>query len=86
MHTPSGETQAIEKEVVRIICAATRISPSQLLKIRDLTELGVEILDVVNIILRLEKTYQLTIPDEVPVYTLDDFVQYIYSHQTVAAH
>lgn len=77
--------QAIEKKVVTVISKVTRLHPDKLTKVRDLTALGLSILDVVDVILKLEKTYSLTIPDEVPVYTLDDFVNFIYQKQTVAA-
>ncbi|WP_276497220.1 acyl carrier protein [Pontibacter litorisediminis] len=73
-------TQAIQNEVVNIITSVTKINPTRLLKVRDLTTLGLDIIDVVDIILKVEKTYQLTIPDEVPVYTVDDFVNYVYKH------
>ncbi len=72
--------QAIQNEVVKIITSVTKINPNLLLRVRDLTQLGLDIIDVVDIILKVEKTYKLTIPDEVPVYTVDDFVNYVYNH------
>ncbi|MBC5772690.1 acyl carrier protein [Pontibacter sp. KCTC 32443] len=80
MNTVTPNIQAIQNEVVRIITSVTRLKPSTLLEVRDLTTLGLDILDVVDIILKVEKTYQVTIPDEVPVYTIDDFVNYVYYH------
>ncbi|SFH05376.1 acyl carrier protein [Pontibacter chinhatensis] len=82
MNNVSLNTQAIQNEVVNIITSVTNINPNRLLQVRDLTRLGLDIIDVVDIILQVEKTYQLTIPDEVPVYTLDDFVNYV-STQTL---
>ncbi|MHA6249969.1 acyl carrier protein [Pontibacter sp. CAU 1760] len=70
--------QTIEKKVVNVISNITKLHPERLTKVRDLTALGLTILDVVDVILKLEKTYHLTIPDEVPVYTLDDFVNFIH--------
>lgn len=70
--------QTIEKKVVNVISNVTKLHPDRLKKVRDLTALGLTILDVVDVILKLEKTYHLTIPDEVPVYTLDDFVNFIH--------
>ena len=67
-------------EVMKIITSVTKISPTLLLQDQDLARIGLDILDVVEIILEVEKTYQLTIPDEVPVYTVDDFVNYVYVH------
>lgn len=78
-------TQAIQNEVVNIITSVTNINPNRLLKVRDLTRLGLDIIDVVDIILKVEKAYQLTIPDEVPVYTVDDFVNYVYTHSSKQA-
>ncbi|WP_242917652.1 acyl carrier protein [Pontibacter liquoris] len=73
---------AIKNEVLHIITSLKKVHPNRLKKAKDLDELGFDNLDVVDIILALEKTYQLTIPDEVPVYKVDDFVNYIYSHST----
>ena len=70
--------QAIQNEVMNIITSVTKLKYTQLQKDHDLARLGLDILDVVDIILEVEKAYQLTIPDEVPVYTVDDFVNYVY--------
>lgn len=75
--------QAIQNEVVKIITSVTKINPNRLLKVRDLTRLGLDIIDVVDIILKVEKKYSITIPDDAPVYTVDDFVDYIYSLKQV---
>ncbi|MFD3001536.1 acyl carrier protein [Pontibacter toksunensis] len=80
MNTMPYSTQAIEREVVNIIKTVTKVQDEdRLLQVRDLTKLGLDILDVVDIILEVEKIYNLTIPDEVPVYSVDDFVRYVYS-------
>jgi len=80
MTNVTPNVQAIQTEVMNIITSVTKIKPTQLQKDHDLARLGLDILDVVDIILEVEKTYQLTIPDEVPVYTVDDFVNYVYVH------
>ncbi|MER2997548.1 acyl carrier protein [Pontibacter populi] len=72
------DIQAIYNEVMNIITSVTNLKTTELQKDQDLARLGLDILDVVDIILEVEKTYQLTIPDEVPVYTVDDFVNYVY--------
>ncbi len=77
----TSDIKAIQKEVVKIISSVTKINKNNLLEVRDLTKLGLDIVDVVDIILKVEKTYHLTIPDEVPVYTVDDFVNYVYTHK-----
>ncbi|MBJ6116587.1 acyl carrier protein [Pontibacter sp. BT310] len=79
MTTATPDKKAIQKEVVKIITSVTNLKRNQLLEVRDLTTLGLDIVDVVDVILKVEKTYHLTIPDEVPVYTVDDFVNYVYT-------
>ncbi|MBF9254545.1 acyl carrier protein [Pontibacter sp. 172403-2] len=71
----------MKKEVLHIITSLKKVHPRRLLKAKDLSELGFDILDVVDIIVAVEQTYQLTIPDEVPVYSVDDFVNYVYSQR-----
>ncbi|UOR06970.1 acyl carrier protein [Hymenobacter aerilatus] len=48
-------------------------------------ELGFDLIDVVDIILEVERRYDLTIPDEVPLDTVGDFVRYIGCHRQLAA-
>jgi acyl carrier protein len=43
-------------------------------------ELGFDTIDVVDIILEVERCFQLTIPDEVPLHTVSDFVCYVQAH------
>lgn len=81
MSTLQFTAQAVRHEVVSIISSFKRISPQRLISVNDLTELGFDILDVVEVILKLEKKYKLTIPDDVPVYSVDDFVNIIYNHK-----
>lgn len=80
MNNANCNTQAVQTEVVNIITSITSIDSNRLLRVRDLSSLGLDIVDVVDIILEVEKAYQLTIPDEVPVYTVDDFVNYVCNH------
>jgi len=79
MQTLAIDPSSIKNEVLHIITSLKNVHPNRLLKAKDLSELGFDILDVVDIILAVEQAYQLTIPDEVPVYSVDDFVNYIYS-------
>jgi acyl carrier protein len=78
MNTIASDPKAIQDNVVRLIASVTNITPDQLIEVRDLTRLGLDIIDVVDIILKVEETYHITIPDEVPVYTVDDFINFIY--------
>jgi acyl carrier protein len=43
-------------------------------------ELGFDTVDVVDIILEIERCFQLTIPDEVPLHTVNDFVRYVQTY------
>ncbi|WP_439883317.1 acyl carrier protein [Pontibacter sp. MBLB2868] len=78
MSTVAVSTQAIRHEVISIISSLKKINPGKLSEVNDLTELNFDILDVVDIILEVEKAYSIYIPDDVPVYTIDDFVDFIY--------
>jgi len=39
--------------------------------------MGFDLLDVVDIILEVERKYKLIIPDEVPLESIDDLVQFL---------
>ena len=43
-------------------------------------ELGFDTVDVVDSILEVERCFQLTIPDEVPLHTVSDFVRYVQTY------
>ncbi|HEY4650541.1 MAG TPA: phosphopantetheine-binding protein [Pontibacter sp.] len=79
--------KAIEQEVIRIISRTKKVRPSRLQNDVDLEQkLGFDTLDVVDIILALEKSFHIVIPDEVPIHTVGDFVNYVADHtETVAA-
>ncbi|WP_205500176.1 acyl carrier protein [Rufibacter psychrotolerans] len=75
-HTPS-----IAREVVKIISKTKEIKPSRLRVSSNLSkELGFDTVDVVDIILELEKNFKIVIPDEVPLNTVGDFVDYVSTH------
>ncbi|WP_181305190.1 acyl carrier protein [Rufibacter sp. XAAS-G3-1] len=75
-HTPS-----VTRQVVRIISKAKEIKPSRLRVSADLSkEFGFDTVDVVDIILELEKNFKIVIPDEVPLNTVGDFVDYVSTH------
>ncbi|NEM96100.1 acyl carrier protein [Pontibacter burrus] len=79
--------KAIEQEVIRIISRTKKVKPSRLQSDVSLEQkLGFDTLDVVDIILALEKNFHIVIPDEVPINTVGDFVTYVADHtETVAA-
>ncbi|WP_162052513.1 phosphopantetheine-binding protein [Pontibacter pamirensis] len=67
----------ILKAVSNIVGRLKHIDSSVLSPDKGLWEYGIDIVDVVDIILAVEKKYSIVIPDEVPVYTIDDFVNYV---------
>ncbi|MEJ8757773.1 phosphopantetheine-binding protein [Pontibacter sp. H259] len=78
--------KAIEQEVIRIISKTTKVKPSRLKTDASLEQkLGFDTLDVVDIILALEKSFQIVIPDEVPINTVGDFVTYVADHSELVA-
>ncbi|WP_242926485.1 acyl carrier protein [Pontibacter vulgaris] len=73
--------KAIEKEVIRIISKTKEIRPARLQATARLTkDFGFDTVDVVDIILELEKNFHITIPDEVPINTVGDFIEYVALH------
>ncbi len=77
---------AIAHEVMRIIMRHKRVRPERIRpRTRLREELHFDAIDVVDVILDLEKRYHLTIPDEVPLTTVGDFVKYVARHQLAAA-
>ena len=78
--------KAIEQEVIRIISRTKKVKPSRLQTDVSLEQkLGFDTLDVVDIILALEKKYHIVIPDEVPINTVGDFVTYVADHSELVA-
>ncbi|AKD02619.1 phosphopantetheine-binding protein [Pontibacter korlensis] len=71
---------AIEREVIRIISKTKEIKADRLWADRMLQDFGFDIVDVVDIILELEKSFKITIPDEVKIDTVGDFVNYVATH------
>ena len=66
----------LKQELVQLINAKKNIAPSRL-SVQNFEELGFDTIDLVDIILEVEKAYQIYIPDEVPLNKVDDFVQFI---------
>ena len=71
----------IANQVISIISKTKEIKPSRLRTSANLSrELGFDTVDVVDIILELEKKFHIIIPDEVPISTVGDFVDYVSTH------
>ncbi|WP_146898880.1 acyl carrier protein [Adhaeribacter aerolatus] len=71
---------AIQNEVIKIISRTKEIKPSRLHTNANLSKFGFDTVDVVDIILELEKNFHIVIPDEVKIDTVGDFVNYVSSH------
>ena len=71
----------IEKEVFRIISRTKKIKRDRLqADKRLLQDFGFDTVDLVDIILEMEKNFHITIPDEVPINTVGDFIDYVSAH------
>ncbi|WP_224994436.1 phosphopantetheine-binding protein [Cesiribacter sp. SM1] len=66
--------------VTRMISKNKGVRKSAILVKDNLRELGLDQLDVVDLILEVEKKYHITIPDEVPVETVTDIARFVYTH------
>lgn len=67
--------RSIEQEVIRIISRTKRIKAERLQADARLEKFGFDEVDVVDIILQLEKNFHIVIPDEVPMQTVSDVVE-----------
>ena len=75
------KNRAIEREVIRIISKTKEIRPGRLQADKRLyQDFGFDTVDLVDIILELEKNFSITIPDEVPIDTVGDFINYVATH------
>jgi len=70
--------QALRQELVQLIKMHKKIDASRLLT-QSFDQIGFDPIDLVDIILEVEKTYHILIPDEVPLHKIDDFVQFLSS-------
>jgi len=73
--------RAIEQQVLRIISKRKAIKAVRLRRTASLSrDLSFDTVDLVDIILELERNFHITVPDEVPFYTVGDFVRYVTKH------
>ena len=78
--------KTIQQQVLRIISKRKAIKARRLRIGSDLSrELGFDTVDVVDIILELERNFDIVIPDEVPLTTVGDFVKYVATHTPAQA-
>lgn len=64
-------------EVLHLVSRLKAIDPRKLSGPKGFWENGFDLVDIVDIILAVEKKYSVVIPDEVPVYTIDDLVNFL---------
>ena len=76
MHMADPRTN-LYKEVLNLVSRLKAIAPHKLSGPKGLWENGMDIVDVVDIILAVEKKFDVVIPDEIPVYSIDDLVNYL---------
>ena len=81
----SAHTPSIEQQVFRIISKRKAIRASRVRKTASLArDLRFDTVDVVDIILELERSFSIVSPDEVPLFTVGDFVRYVRDHAAAA--
>ena len=79
--TAAHPAASIEQQVFRIISKRKAIRASRVRKTASLArDLRFDTVDVVDIILELERNFHIVIPDELPLYTVGDFVRFVREH------
>ena len=83
MRTLFSATPTVLAQQVRHIIHQRKGVPLRRLRLTtDLNRvLGFDEVDLVDIILELERSFTLTIPDEVPLRTVGDLVRYVEDHR-----
>ena len=69
--------KTIQEIVLQIVSAKTGLTDASLLCFTDLDILGLDRLDVVDIILEVEKLSGTFIPDGLPLRTANDLIDYL---------
>ena len=77
----STAPKTIEQQVLRIISKRKAIKAVRLRRTASLSrDLRFDTVDLVDIILELERSFHIYVPDEVPFHTVGDFVRYVTAH------
>ena len=74
----SNHLNLLPQNIAQLIHQQKGIKTSRLLT-KTFDQLGFDLVDLIDIILAAEKEYQITIPDEVPLNSIADFVSFIQS-------
>ena len=64
--------ERLHSEVIATIAKAVPMDPGKISKDSTFEQLGVDSLDVVNIVFELENTFDIKIPDEFSLASLED--------------
>lgn len=75
---------ALFRQIAALVHAQTGIAPARLLTL-SFDQLGIDDRDLFDIILEVERYFQVVIPDEVPLQSLDDFVDFIQAQNSAKA-
>lgn len=67
----------VRQQVLRIIGRRAPVRQRLQRNLHLVRELYFDLLDIVNVILDLERCFHISIPDEVPFVTVGDFVDYV---------
>ena len=74
----------VAQQVLHIIRQRKAIRSGRLRLHSSLTqELGFDTVDIVDIILEVERRFSITIPDEVPLIHVGDFVRFVTAHTPI---
>jgi acyl carrier protein len=73
----------LKQELVQLINVHKNVAPAQLF-VQSFDEIGFDTVDLVDIILEVEKAFHTYIPDDVPLNKVDDFVSFLTSDSSRA--
>ncbi|MDB5261324.1 MAG: acyl carrier protein [Adhaeribacter sp.] len=71
---------ALHQNIAQLIQQIKGIGVARLLT-KSFEQLGFDLVDLIDIILAVEKKYKITIPDEVPLHSVNDFVSFIQANK-----
>jgi acyl carrier protein len=80
----SNHSDSLQQNIAQLIHQQKGILTTRLLT-KSFDQLGFDLVDLIDIILAVEKKYQITIPDEVPLNSVADFVSFIQATRASAS-
>ena len=85
--TTSPTAAALAEEVTRVICEHFEVNPAQVTReTRFQEDLGADSLDLVELVMRLEEVFDITVPDDESqkIKTVGDAVDYVVKRRAAA--